>query len=157
MTKKNIIALTVTILVVAGIYIYLYKDYFQKPGIHISYTIRPPGFSRRKPVNPSAEPADQINFGLGGDYRLTSVKVISVAELKTNQYAHPVWELTTQSNSAPVRVITYGMGIRGMHPVVKGATADPLAPNVPYRLYIEAGPLKGEHEFIVPDDSNMAQ
>ena len=157
MTKKNIIAVTVTILTVAGIYLYLYKDSFKKPSIQISHTIRPPGFSRRRPANPTDEPVNLINFGLGGDYKLTSVKVVSIPELKTNQYAHPVWELTTESNSAPVRVITYGLHIRGMHPPVKGATADPLTPNIPYRLYVEAGPIKGEHEFTITEESNLAQ
>jgi hypothetical protein len=34
-----------------------------------------------------------------------------------------------------------------MRPAVKGATPDPLAPGVNYRLIIEAGNLKAEHDF----------
>jgi hypothetical protein len=34
-----------------------------------------------------------------------------------------------------------------MRPSVKGATADPLEAGVKYRLLIEAGPLKAEHNF----------
>jgi hypothetical protein len=34
-----------------------------------------------------------------------------------------------------------------MRPAVKGATPDPLEPGVKYRLFIEAGKLKAEHDF----------
>ena len=39
------------------------------------------------------------------------------------------------------------MPIRGMRPAVKGATPDPLEPGVNYRLLIEAGSHKAEHDF----------
>ena len=39
------------------------------------------------------------------------------------------------------------MPIRGMRPTVKGATPDPLEPGVKYRLLIEAGSRKAEHDF----------
>jgi len=31
---------------------------------------------------------------------------------------------------------------------VKGATPDPLEPGVPYRLLVEAGPVKVAHDFV---------
>jgi hypothetical protein len=34
-----------------------------------------------------------------------------------------------------------------MRPTVKGATPDPLEPGVTYRLLIEAGSRKAEHDF----------
>ena len=79
-----------------------------------------------------------INFGMSGDFKLTSVKVVPLAELETNKFAHPVWELVSDSNSVPTRAFTYGHRIKGMHPAVKGATADPLTPNTTYRLLVEA-------------------
>ena len=39
------------------------------------------------------------------------------------------------------------MNIRGMRPAVQGATADPLQPGVKYRLLVEAGGVKLEHDF----------
>src|SRR5258708_20225835 len=37
--------------------------------------------------------------------------------------------------------------IPGMRPAVKDATPDPLEPEEKYRLVIEAGPMKAEHDF----------
>ena len=55
--------------------------------------------------------------------------------------------MVSDSNSVPIKELVYGMYIRGMRPSVKGATPDPLQPGVKYRLLIEAGPLKAEHDF----------
>jgi hypothetical protein len=42
-----------------------------------------------------------------------------------------------------------------MHSAVKSATADPLAPNVTYRLLVESRNLKGHHDFQVTEDENI--
>lgn len=157
MSKKNIILLTATFLAVAGFYFYLYRDSFRKPHIQIAHTIRPKGWSRRRTAITEAEIANVIIFRLEHEYKLTSIKVIPVPELETNKYAHPVWELASDSNSVPIQAFTYGMRIRGMHTPVKGEQADSLAPNVPYRLFVEAGSLKGEHDFTVTENSGLAQ
>jgi hypothetical protein len=157
MSKKNFIVLAVTFLAVAGFYFYLYRDSFRKENIQISHTIRP---QARALVRPAAGQDDAINvitFRLGRDYRLTSVKVIPVPELQTNQYAHPVWELLSDSNSIPLQAFSYGMHIRGMHPAVKGEQPSALAFNTPYRLFVEAGPIKGQHDFTVTEESHLAQ
>lgn len=156
MTKKNVILLSATFLAVVGFYLYMYKDYFKKPVIHISLSIRPkPSALARKPANSSDEDPLNINFGMDHEYQLTSVKVVPLSELKTNKYAHPVWELTSESNSFPTQAFSYGGHIRGMHPVVKGATPDPLTANVPYRLLIEAGAKKGQHDFTISEDEHL--
>jgi hypothetical protein len=159
MTKKNVIVLTITFVTVIGFYLYLFRDYFHKPNIQISHTIRPnPSYIRRPPKDMSPEDFPQIiNFGLGGDFKLTSVKVVALAELETNRFAHPLWELVSDSNSVPLRAFSYGHKIKGMHPAVKGATADPLVPNVTYRLLVEAHSLKGEHDFIVTEENHLTQ
>lgn len=159
MTKKNIIVLTVTFLAVIGFYLYLFKDSFRKPNIQISHTIRlNPTYLRHPPKDATAEDFPRfINFGLSGDYKLTSVKVVPLAELETNRFAHPLWELISDSNSVPIRAFTYGLRIRGMHPAVQGATADPLVPNVTYRLFVEAHSLKGQHDFTVSEEDHLAQ
>ncbi len=157
MTKKNVIVLTITLVSVIGFYLYLFRDSFHKPVIQISHTIRPnPAFIRHPPQGTAPEDFPQlINFGLSGEYKLTAVKVVPVAELETNKFAHPLWELVSDSNSAPVRAFTYGHKIKGMHPTVKGAVADPLVPNVTYRLLVEARSLKGEHDFKVSEDAHV--
>jgi hypothetical protein len=159
MTKKNVIVLTVTFMAVIGFYLYLFRDSFAKANIQISHTIRPnPAYIRRPPAGSSVEELPQIiNFGLSGEFKLTSVKVVPLAELETNKYAHPLWELISDSNSAPTRAFTYGFRIRGMHPAVKGAAPDPLVPNVTYRLLVESRSLKGQCDFKIAEDDNLNQ
>src|SRR5580692_6431858 len=103
MSKKNIIVLAVTFLAVAGFYFYLYRDSFRKENIQISHTIRPKARALTHPAAGGGEddPINIITFRLSHDYRLTCIKVIPVPELETNQYAHPVWELLSDSNSVP--------------------------------------------------------
>lgn len=158
MTKKNFIVLSVAFLAVAAFYLYLYKDSFRKPDIHISLTIRPKpaALARKMDTAPDAD-SMSLNFGMDRAYQLTSVKVVPLNELETNKYAHPVWELTTDSNSAPIQTFSYGHHIHGMRPAVKGATADPLAPNIPYRLLVEAGGKKGHHDFTISEDEHLIQ
>jgi len=159
MSKKNSVILAVTFLAVAGFYLYLYSDSFRKENIQISHTIRPNSRALTHPAANAGEddPINVITFRLGHDYRLTSVKVVSVPELETNQYAHPLWELVSDSNSVPLQSFSYGMRIRGMHPSVKGERAAALAFNTPYRLMIEAGRLKGQHDFTVTEENRLAQ
>ena len=157
MSKKNIIVLTVTILAVAGFYFYLYRDSFRKAHIQIAHTIRPRGWSRRRTAVADTDLANVIIFRLEHEYKLTSIKVIPVPDLETNKYAHPIWELASDSNSIPTQAFTYGMRIRGMHTPVKGAQAPSLEPNVAYRLFVAAGSLKGEHDFTVTENSGLAQ
>jgi hypothetical protein len=94
----------------------------------------------------------QVNFNLGFPYRLTSLKVISVSALESNKYALPAWELKSDSNSVPVKLFSYGDHIRGMQPVVSNAKADPLNPGTTYRLFVEAGPQKAQHDFTINPD-----
>ncbi|MDB6125625.1 MAG: hypothetical protein JWQ71_4618 [Pedosphaera sp.] len=151
MTKKNIIVLTIAFLAVAGIYFYLYKDYFTTPNIQILHTIRP------KPTRGPAtgEAQEVIAFGLGREYKLTSIKVVPTLAMETNKYPHPVWELTSKSNSVPLKAFIYGGKIKGMHPPVQGSQPEPLVPNIPYTLLVEAGSVKGEHHFKISEDSRV--
>jgi hypothetical protein len=158
MSKKNFITVTVAFLAVAGFFIYQNMDSFRPANIQISHTIRPRGSFFRRPANaPADEDVNLITFRMEHNHKLTSIKVVCAAELETNKYAHPVWELASDSNSIPIQAFSYGMHIRGMHPVVKGATPDPLKPNVPYRLLVEAGSIKGQHDFTITEASHLAQ
>src|ERR1700757_3815132 len=149
MTKKNIIVLAVSFLAVVAVYYYLYRDSFRKVHIQLSHTFRPSAYAlmHRAPGNTDEEPPEYVIFVMEHEYKLTSVKVVSIPELTTNKYAHPVWELISDSNSIPTRTFTYGKRISGMHPTVKGAKAEPLDMNVPYRLFVESGKISGQHDF----------
>jgi hypothetical protein len=155
MSKKNFILLGASFLAVAAFYFYLYKDSFRKPHIQISHTIRASAWALAHSQNSGDEPLRTVIFGLERDYRLTSVKVLQVSELETNKYAHPIWELTSDSNSVPTRAFTYGMRIRGMHPPIKGERPGQLDLNVPYRLVIEAGKINGAHDFTLSEDNHV--
>ncbi len=156
MTKKNVFVLAAAFLAVAVFYFYMYKDSFRKPDIQISLSIRP---KRSALAQKAADALDadsmNLNFGMDQKYKLTSVKVIPLNELKTNKFAHPIWELTSDSNSVPTQGFSYGSHIRGMHAPVKGATPDPLVANVPYCLFIEAGSKKGHHDFTLSEDEHL--
>jgi hypothetical protein len=159
MGKKNAIVLTVTVLAVAGFYLYLYRDSFKKRDIQIFHTIRLDSAALRH--RPAAGGGDEtpnvITFGMGTDYKLTSIKIIPVEALKTNKYAVPIWELESTSNSAPIKAFSYGEHIYGMHPPSKGAQPEPLQPNVTYRLLVKAGSKTGEHDFTIKEDDHLAQ
>jgi len=158
MSKKNIIVLTVTFLAVAGFYCYLYRDSFRKGNIQITHTIRPRPYALMH-RQPNAVPSDDINmitFRLDQPYKLTAIKVVAIPELETNKYAHPVWELTSDSNSVAIPAFAYGMRIRGMRPAVKGAQPAQLTTNVPYRLFVKAGSVTGEHDFTITEENRLA-
>jgi hypothetical protein len=147
MTKKAWI-LVATALVLGALSIYLNRDRFAKDHIQIFDRSRPPRgrlASRRFSRNPEINP---IVFGFNRELRLTSLKVIPVSDIETNKYPHPIWELVSESNSVPIKDFGYGVRIRGMHPPVRGERPDPLEPGVKYRLLIEAGSQKAEHDFV---------
>lgn len=155
MSRKNLFQIAAIILVVAGFYLYLFRDSFRRPHIHIVHAIRSRSTGRRRAPAAANASASVIVFSLGQEYKLTSVKVVPLEQFKTNKYAHPVWELVTKSNSIPTQAFFYGVPIRGMHPPDKGASPDPLAPNVPYRLFVQAGTLTGEHDFTIAETNRL--
>ena len=85
--------------------------------------------------------------------KLTAVKVVSVADVLTNKYPHALWQMTSTSNSVTTRGFLYGMKIPGMEPATKGKQAEPLDPAGKYRLLIQAGSKKAEHEFDLNPES----
>ena len=141
-----LIALAVAL---GGLSLYLNKDWFARDNIQITHRSRPLRAAFLRGKRP-AEIADvnPIIFGFNQRLKLTSIKVIPVSAIETNKYPHPIWHLTTNSNSIPTKTFGYGQPIRGMRPAVKGATADPLEPDVKYRLFIEAGSIKAQHDFV---------
>ena len=147
MTKKNIF-LIILALLLASLSFYLNKDRFRSETIQIGerWTEPRPWMARRnqKPSGPV------LRFLLDRQVKLTSLKVIPLSDIQTNKHPHPIWEMITDSNSIPIKDFFYGMPIRGMRPSVKGATADPLQNNTQYRLFVEAGSMKAQHDFTGP-------
>ena len=147
MTTKQwtLVALAV---ILGGLSLYLNRDWFAGDVIQIHHRSRPAraGFFRRNRRPPDTA-TDPVFFVFDRKLKLTSLKVIPVSEIETNKYPHPIWDLVAASNSVPVMEFAYGMRIPGLRPRVNGATADPLVPGVNYRLLIQAGHLKAEHDF----------
>jgi hypothetical protein len=146
MTRKQWTLIALAVLL-GGVSLYLNKDWFATDNIHIYHRSRPGGGFFRRSKRPEPAAVNPIFFSFDRKLKLTSLKVIPVQEIETNKYPHPIWHLVSDSNSIPVLDLTYGIPIHGMRPNVKGATPDPLIPGVKYRLLIEAGSLKAEHDF----------
>ncbi len=159
MGKKNAIVLATAVLAVVSFYLYLYRDSLGKKDIQIFHTIRLDSTAlRRRPAGGGVdETPNVITFGMGTDYKLTSIKVIPMSAIQTNKYPVPVWELESKSNSVPIKAFSYGEHIRGMHPPTQGAQPEPLQPNVPYRLLVAAGSKKGQHDFTITNDVLLSQ
>ena len=148
MEKKQFVLVGVVV-VLLGVYAFYFSGWFTPKQMLIEHSIR--GGVPERGAMGRVEKADKamnvVTFAFDGKYSLTAVKVVPLAEFQTNKYAHPLWQLVTESNSIPMKAIVYGMRIRGMRPKVKGADADPLEANVTYRLIVEAGKIVGEHDF----------
>jgi hypothetical protein len=129
MNRKSWVLVFIAI-ALGAVYIIYFSGWFKPKLITISSTKR----------------LGRIQFNLGADYKLTSVKVVPISALESNKYALPVWELKTDTNSAPTRFFSYGETIRGMKPI-PGATPEPLEPGTNYRLLVEIGSRKGQHDF----------
>jgi hypothetical protein len=147
MTRKNWILIALALLL-GACSLYLNKDWFAKDTIQIFSRSRPsrpmPGNRQRNDPAPAVNP---ITFGFTRSLKLTTLKVIPVSDIETNKYPHPIWHLVSDSNSVPVRELSYGMPIRGMRPSVQGASPHPLDPGAKYRLFVESADFKGEHDF----------
>jgi hypothetical protein len=144
-TKKIWIALAVVL--VAGIYVYVYADWFKPVQVQIFHRLTAGRPLRGRWREKLSAPVLSVAFGFDRKLKLTDVKVVSVAALATNQNALAVWHLVSESNSVPVKAFLYGDFIRGMKPAVKGTAAQPLETNMTYRLFIKAGSMKAQHDF----------
>ena len=142
MNKKNY-ALIAIVLVLAGVYIIFFTDWFKPKTIQIVSTSRPLRTNQTGPAT------DRLIFGLSDSYSLTEVKVVPLAELQTNKLAQPVWHLVSDSGSDDVKQFFYGEQIGGMDPALEGSRPEPLQPGVTYRLFVAAGKARGQHDFHI--------
>jgi len=121
------------------VYAVCFTDWFKPKMLAINYTVR------NQPQRAGARPV--LMFILNAEVEFTEIKVVPLAGLETNKNIVPVWHLVSDSNSVPLKVFPYGQMIHGMRPAIKGVRAEPLESNVPYRLCITAGKIKGARDF----------
>jgi len=147
MTNKTwmLVALAV---VLGGASLYLNRGLFARDSIQIHHRSRPAGapFSHREAADDAA--INPLIFSFDRKVKLTSLTVVPVSDIETNKFPHSLWHLVSESNSVPIKIFTYGVNIQGMHPESKGLQPEPLEPGVKYRLFIQAGAFKAEHDFI---------
>lgn len=137
MTSRTKIILTVVLIAgLGGLALYLNRDWFSKRPIQISYRASPWMKDVKKGRSKGPDLGIPIVFTLNNYYKLKALKVCVAAEAETNKYAHALWDLTTQSNSAPTSSFAYGERPRGMITKNKGAQPEPLEPGVMYRLMV---------------------
>jgi len=146
MTTKNWLWLAVAVLL-GGFSLYLNKDWFAGDNIQLMHRSRPARGAFRRPKSDNLL-IDPISFWFDRKVKLTSVKVIPVFDLETNKFPQPIWYLVSDSNSVPIKEFAYGMQIGGMHPASKDSSPDPLEPGIKYRVFVEAGKQKIQHDFI---------
>lgn len=135
MNKKNWVLIGIVI-VLGAVYVFHFSNWFKPKVMAIAHNGR----------------FGQINFTLGNSFNLTSIKVVSVSAWESNKYALPMWELKSDSNSVPVKLFSYGKPIGGMKPAVTTAQPEPLVAGTTYRIFVEAGSLKAQHDFTPAED-----
>ena len=125
-------------------YIFYFTGWFQPKIIHITSTNARNARVIRAGADATTVP---VIFKLGRPCKPTEIKVVLLAAWQTNQNTMPVWHLVADTNVEPVKIFFYGQRIRGLKPEVSGARAEPLQPDVTYRLFVTAGSAKGQHDF----------
>ena len=146
MTKKTWILIAAA-LVLAGVYVFYFADWFKPKTISISHVSRATRMRARTTPAAARPSVLPVTFSLQGNFKLNDLKVIPLAALQTNQNALPIWHLTSDSNSIPIKIFNYGQYIRGMKPSVPGMRPATLETNVTYRLFVKAGSIQGQHDF----------
>jgi hypothetical protein len=145
MSKTKFILTTLLLVGLAGLCLYLNRDWFASTPIQISHRVSPwmRGGRRPDPLNK----ANPVVFTFDKFFRFKEIKVVLAAEIATNKYAHPLWQLESSSNSVFTSTFSYGERLRGMTSKVKGAAPDPLEPGVNYRLIVETDKGEASHDF----------
>ena len=141
MTTKNWCLTGIAVLLAAA-YIAFFTEWFKPQTVKIFHTSRN---LRVGKAQTGALPG--LIFGINRQLKLTDIKVVPLTASETNHSSLPVWHLVSDSNSVPVKAFFYGQPIRGLKPAVPGSRPQALETNVPYRLIVEAGKVRGEHDF----------
>jgi hypothetical protein len=159
MSKKEITLVVFTLLLVA-VYLGCFTDWLRAKPIRIEHAVRPNvtlANRQRDTGSPANPPAYTLTFFLGRECRLTSIKVVPAAGFVTNRDVPPLWHLVGDARSVPTRFIVYGAPVEGMKPSLSGSSGEPLASGIEYRLLVEAGRSRGEHEFKIAGPAAAAK
>jgi len=135
MNKKKF-ALIGLVLVLAVVYVVYFTDWFRAKPIIISHTSRPMGRNGRV----------MLLFSLGGEYSITTIEVVPLAEWQTNRFAQPVWHVQGDGTD-PINHFAYGQNLDGLDPAVEGTHPQRLQPGVKYRIFVTGDSRKGWHDF----------
>lgn len=138
------------VVVLIGVYVIWFTDWFRAKVLHIEHSQRSlrEAWSGNRRLDPSGrQTLGNVTFSLHPKCRLTEIKVVPLAEYRTNKYARALWELVSPSGSPPMEGFAYGLPVAGMQPAQPGLEPEPLTPGVEYRLVVKAGKLTGEHDF----------
>lgn len=146
MSRSKTVCVLILISGLAGLCLYVNRDWFATRPIQISYRVSP-WLKGSASARSKADLGVPVVFSLDRHCRLQEVRVFKTEELATNRYAHAIWDLTTESNSIPTASFTYGQRIPGMKPRVKGAQPERLEPYVMYRLVIKTADDEAQHDF----------
>jgi hypothetical protein len=149
MSKKTIGLILFTV-VLAAVYVYYFTDFFSEPIIAISWR---PRVERSRGSTPAF--SGSFSFDTRSKVRLTEIKVVPLAELETNKYAHAVWHMISEKGSSPTKGIVYGEMLKGMKPNIPKMKAEPLQPGTKYRIFVESGKRKGTQDFDVPGQKRV--
>jgi hypothetical protein len=142
MTKNNWPLIAVA-LVLGLVYVCFFTSWFRPQTIQIAHTSR----NLRSRGRPDAPPA--LTFALNLPFKLTEIKVVPLAKWQADPQVLPVWHLVPDSDPEPVKIFMYGQHLDGLKPAVPGAHAEPLQPEVVYRLFVTAGKARGQHDFKI--------
>jgi len=148
MTRNGIVLIIVAV-ILAGIYVVEFTDWFGKQTLQIIPQVRPMRSSNPR-RNPGQEPSYPVSFTCNGKYQFTSVKVVVTDDLATNKYPAALWHLISDSNSVPIKYLLYGYPIKGMKPALARAKPEPLQSDVTYTLLLECGNMKASTNFHYP-------
>lgn len=131
------------LVLISVIYVIKFTDWFRPKNIQIITQMRP--VMLRGNTGNKAYP---VVFGLNHKYELTSIQVYPAKEFATNDLTPPVWSLTGNAKSEPVKAFTYGGSVPGMKPANAALSTVPLVPGTEYLLIVETEKLNGRTNFV---------
>lgn len=148
---KTKLFLMLLLLTLGIIYVVQFTDGCKAKSIQISYRVKPVRETARVVARKNyVKPPPDVVFILDKPYRLTSIKVVTVADAATNKYPHALWHLVVKRNIEPMMDLVYSHPILGMGPDIPNTRAEPLVPGVEYRLLLEdENKVQGRKDFKI--------
>src|ERR1019366_10377960 len=119
MAQKPFLPIALLVLV-GGLFIYINRDWFQARPIQVTHRIY--RFAGRFG---GADTPTPVMFEFDHRLKLTSIKIVALADTLTNKYPHPLWHMISSSNSLPTKGFVYGIDGPGNGFGVEGAVRAP--------------------------------